>query len=1522
LTSFSGGFQVSKGIFTRSGQSRRAVAGALVVLAALIVGALALVTNAGASLRTPRLVQVQRAAVLPAGVKALAKPSRTSTQTGDVALKPRDPAALSAFLAHLIDRRSASYHRYLAAGQFAERFGPTHATIAAVTSTLTHDGLKVKGVSGDGMLIKFSGSTARVQAAFSTRLARYRTSAGVTGEATTTAVKLPSTISGDVSAIIGLNTLVKPVATAIHAPKSAYAGRAAAQTADITSYPSGAPAPCSAATAAANAFGGLTDDQIANAYGAFGLYQAGDTGAGVSVAIFEQEPFDPTDLQAFDKCYFGANHTPGGLAIHNTDESSPQTGPGEGEAILDVEDVSALAPGAHIDVYDAPPSNEAGIDEYAQMVDADQDKIISSSYGFCEQDEALAEPGSLQTEDNIFEQAAAQGQTVLNATGDTGSDACNEVRSVPVPTDQNPVSIGDAASQPYVLAVGGTTIQDADPAHYDETTWNDGATWGGGNGGISSIWAAPSWQLAVPGFPMPGGTDYTNANTVESTAGDKGISDQDWPTGFCANNSTAGLTTGTPCRGTPDVSADSDEFTGGVTIYAAEFGGWATEGGTSSATPIWAGLLALVDASPACQSAGVSASTGIGFVSPLLYAVAANSTEYADSFHDITSGNNDVYGLDDGKIFPAHTGYDLATGLGSPNLTNADGTPGLADNLCALAGTASTAPSISSLSPTSAGVAGGSTLTVHGSGFTPGDGVSVSGLSIGSYEIPASAVTVVSDSTLTVKLPAASATLASGDTTTTDSTSGVTYQSAGSTGVQDGSGPADVVVTLSNGQSTRPTSKSQLSYVDKSNRTTTPSVSSISPSEGAQAGGGPVTIYGSGFKKGETVTFGGSAATVVAVKGSHELKVTAPAESAASGTGTDCQTASALTAETNESDPDDVDICQTSVIVTSGSVISATDAPLPVYEGPAPEETQDGLPEVPTGYELTPQPTEYDYVPTPTITSVSTVTSDPASLADASGGTVVELTGTGLDLQSLYAVTVGDPTVADSNDYDDLYASGTTLVVDLPADPNVAPASTVGPEPDPVAIGVLTVAGQSSGQNVTYAGIPVVSAVSTGTSDGGLPVAPDAGGTPLTITGQGFSDITGPLEFTDPVTAASFGESFSDATQYTYDVASDTEVDTQTLQTNPALLDTLACTVSGCSSPSTADQLLEYPPGNPQITGVDVSSGPADGGTTVTLTGENLGCVTGVSFGSEPALEAANTPALLDCGATNSVTVITPPGTLGDTVPITLSTIESDVQNPPVTATSPTPYTYTANPTITPESTSFGSVDIGSTASATITVQNSTDGPLVVGKPSETIGSGDPDPNAVDVVSGTCTKKALAVGGSCAINLAFSPTVAGNDAVTLNVPFNNSPTPLTVALSGTGVVPTLTNTVTSPTSPVTTPGSTVTTPAGTVTSAPVTVTETVTTPALTETVTTPGQTVTQVTKPAAVTRTVICTTATHNRYVSVKVKKKVQGKTVSKRVRKRIKVRTRTCTTTTTRTPDQIKTQPAAPALKVLRLDR
>ncbi len=137
-----------------------------------------------------------------------------------------------------------------------------------------------------------------------------------------------------------------------------------------------------------------------------------------------------------------------------------------------------------------------------------------------------------------------------------------------------------------------------------------------------------------------------------------------------------------PCRLLPDVSAEADIYTGSISVYsAASVGtpfskdGWSTAGGTSSAAPLWAATLALVGASPACASARATRG-GIGFAAPQLYALASDPARYAASFHDITAGSNDVDGLGGTRLYPARRGFDLATGLGSPQLTGPGGTAG------------------------------------------------------------------------------------------------------------------------------------------------------------------------------------------------------------------------------------------------------------------------------------------------------------------------------------------------------------------------------------------------------------------------------------------------------------------------------------------------------------------------------------------------------------------------------------------------------------------------------------------------------------------------------------------------------------------------------------------------------------------------------------------------------------------------------------------------------------------------------
>jgi hypothetical protein len=1150
-----------------------------------------------------------------------------------VVLQPRDAAALTSFIAQVTDKHSPLFHHYLTPSSFAERFGPTPSTIEAVKSQLQASGLSITSVARDGLIVHFQAPASRVEAAFRTGLERYRLSNGAIGQARTAPVQVPATIAKDVTAVVGLDTTMRLRPSGVrHAPRSAQGTYPSARTAGKFTHPAGSPTPCADATAAAEAFGGLTDDQIANAYGVFGLYGAGDTGAGQHIAVYELEPFAMSDLQTFDTCYFGSTQAAamlGRVHIVNVDGGQP-AGPGSGEAILDIQDVSAFAPGANIDVYEAPNNTFGAFDEYAKIVNDNVDQIVTSSWGLCEQAVQQGSPGIQQAENIIFQQAAAQGQTVFSAAGDAGSNDCNAfLTTSPV----SPVlSVDDPSSQPYVVATGGTTIDNAtQPA--SEHVWNDGAFWGAAGGGISEAWPMPTWQLnsQVPGVNDP--SAVSAANTFEAAdLGNPGYA-------FCASDNPAGPAEA-GCRELPDVSANADEFTGGITVFIEQFGGWNTFGGTSSAAPLWAAMLAEVNASATCQG-NPATQNGVGFLSPLLYSVASNPTAYAASFNDITVGNNDAYG--DSNLFQATTGYDMASGLGTPQLTQPGGGAGLAFYLCSQA-RAVTRPTVTQLSPSTGFTSDPSTsVTITGSHFQDSTNPVV-GVQVGDYQVPTPDFSVNDASHLTVTFPAAGDLLPPNDQT-------------------DGAGRVQVTVTLQDGETSAANVNSWFTYLDDNGSSQPlPTVTSVHTYAGPETGGNGVTVYGAGFTGTTSVTFGGLPGTIVS-NTDTQIKVTVPAFQ--DGVTTCDQDGSSFDPSQNATN----DICQTQVEVTTPNGTSTDSTILPLYEG-AFTITDDGVIPAPAGQEAAPASTEYDYVPTPTITSIST-SGGAGSLASEEGGSVVTIEGKGFNLATLDWVNFGSPTQASSQQFFNLVSvTGTKIEILAPSFED----TTVGPAALPVT--VQSVAGLSNSVNATYAGIPTVSAVqATAGPTAGTNAAPDTGGTPIEIDGSGFANQTLAIVFNDVATPFSLG------TQYNFTASSDTKLTTATVAQNPAVVDTLVCTVTDCSSPTSpdndaADVLFLFPPGDPKIDSITPASGPATGGTQVTIKGQNLGCVTSISFGNTAAADATNAEALLDCGSTDTVTVTAPLGATGP-VQVTLKTVESEATGaPPATAS----FTYTRPP--------------------------------------------------------------------------------------------------------------------------------------------------------------------------------------------------------------------------------------------------
>ena len=580
---------------------------AAVVVAALVAGA-PLVVAPGAGATVGARLTIGRAPAVPAGARAIGWLPSADALHVTVALAPIDPQVLAAYARGVSTPGSPVYRRYLTVAQFAARFAPAPSRVASLRAALRAEGLTVGSVSPSGLALSVAGSAAHVSRAFATAFRRYRLRDGRVAFANTSAPAVPALAAGLVQGVVGLDSLEihRPagVTRAAIAPAGRLASHAVASSGVGGSGSSSVQAPGEGkACGRALRSGGYTAGQIGSAYDFGGLYASGDGGAGQTIALFELEPYSASDLAAYERCYGNSAN----VSNVNVDGGSG-TGSGQGEAALDVEDLVGLAPQANVLVYQGPNTGQGAFDTYAAIVNQDRAKVVSTSWGSCENPAFMS---SLQAENTLFQEAAAQGQTVLAASGDNGVQDCG--------AGSTGAAVDDPASQPYVTGVGGTSLSAVGPP-VTETAWdsNWGASSGAGGGGVSSIWGVPAYQAPFV------------VSQASTTCGNAGYA----------------------CREVPDVSADADINTGYAIIYQ---GAWFVFGGTSAATPTWAALMALGDATSACRA------HPIGFANAALYAAARSA--YAADFNDVTSGDNSFGGV---TGFSAGPGYDMASGLGSP----------------------------------------------------------------------------------------------------------------------------------------------------------------------------------------------------------------------------------------------------------------------------------------------------------------------------------------------------------------------------------------------------------------------------------------------------------------------------------------------------------------------------------------------------------------------------------------------------------------------------------------------------------------------------------------------------------------------------------------------------------------------------------------------------------------------------------------------------------------------------------------
>ncbi len=345
-------------------------------------------TAAGSPATATGLVEVGTPPPVPPGARAVGPLAPSTPVSLDVALQPSDPAALDRFVDQVSDPSSPDYRHFLPKGQFATRFGPSADATSAVLHQLARDGLSVGTTSADGLLLHVSGTAATVSSSLHVPLEGFRLAGGRTGFSATAAPMLPAALSSDVVGISGLSDLERAVPLLQPADpggRGAVTGTAAAAaTGSVVAGKATGPTACTAAETAAPKFDLNTWTQIAKAYGFTAAYAKGDLGAGSTVGIFELEPYASTDLATFQSCFALPAGEHYGTVQNVPVDGGAGAGAGSGEAILDVEDVHALAPETDVLMYSAPNTDLGSIDEYDQIVNEDRAQVISTSWGECE----------------------------------------------------------------------------------------------------------------------------------------------------------------------------------------------------------------------------------------------------------------------------------------------------------------------------------------------------------------------------------------------------------------------------------------------------------------------------------------------------------------------------------------------------------------------------------------------------------------------------------------------------------------------------------------------------------------------------------------------------------------------------------------------------------------------------------------------------------------------------------------------------------------------------------------------------------------------------------------------------------------------------------------------------------------------------------------------------------------------------------------------------------------------------------
>lgn len=537
---------------------QRTVAG-LILAAALFVAAIA---GSQSAMAGTAWSVTSTQAVVPTGATLLGPAAPSMPMHVVVGLALRDQSGLNALL-------KTAGATPITPEQFAASYGPSAEQAGAVASYLQSQGFTGVTVAPNNLMVSAQGTAVQVDTAFATSIATYDLN-GQTVYSNTLPAQVPAALGGTVSAVLGLSNAAVYAATPHAQP---------VQT-PLTGY---------------------TPQGFQKAYDAITV----PTGDKTNVAVIAEGDVTGViaDLRTAEHA-FGLPEVP--VAVEAAGLQSPDTS-GADEWDLDTQYSTGMAQKVNrLTIYTATSMTDQDIAlAFNKWASDGQSQVANASFGICETFAFL--DGSMTLDDEVFNEAAAQGQTLYSSTGDTGS-SCGFV----LPTNGVPLTglpeVEYPAASPYVVGVGGTRLlTDSDDNYVAETAWE------AGGGGISQHEASPFWQA---------GTVPTN--------------------------------TGCGCKGLPDISMDAALDTGAI-VYVD--GAPELIGGTSLSSPLAVGSWARLESAHGNK---------LGFAAPRLYgvyqAVNPSLTDVAavSGFHDVVAGANGLY--------TAKPGWDYTTGLGTLDL--------------------------------------------------------------------------------------------------------------------------------------------------------------------------------------------------------------------------------------------------------------------------------------------------------------------------------------------------------------------------------------------------------------------------------------------------------------------------------------------------------------------------------------------------------------------------------------------------------------------------------------------------------------------------------------------------------------------------------------------------------------------------------------------------------------------------------------------------------------------------------------